>query len=194
MTEIAVIGNAAPEAPEVPAEQVAEVATSNDRYPNAEVALEIGRRLRAAHEAGWTRPKVQALVALVRRTEGEGDQPDVYALSPLPNEGDGFTMTGSALWRTRDGRVHVNEVPYITCVLDAIDAGEVTLPERPTKDAGKLRASVSALQARLDAVQALAEGSTDVKGVGGLREVLAEIVAVASGQAEPASDDAPAAE
>lgn len=192
MTEnTAVIDNETAEAPEVVAEvaeteQVAEVATSNSRYPDEAIGLEISRRMKAAHKDGWTFPRFEQLVAQVKRSEGAGDEPDTYALSS--NEGDGYFMGGSALWRTREGRVHVPEVPYITAVLDAIDRGRVTLPEKPTKDAGKLRATVEGLQARLQAVQELAAGSTDVKGVGGLREVLAAILDVADGTAIQVED------
>jgi len=156
-------------------EQVAETATaSDDRYPPKEVGKALGERLAKAHEAGWTRPRITALVKLVKRVEGAEGEPDTYQLSS--NEGEGFFMGGSALWRSRDGRVHAQEVPYLTAVLDAIDAGEVTLPERATKDASKLQARLDEAQDTLKAVKELAQAGVDAKSAKEVREALAAIL------------------
>lgn len=155
-------------------EEVAETAKSDDRYPAKEIGQALGQRLAAAHEAGWTRPRVTALVAQVKRVEGTNGQPDTFELSS--NEGEGFKMGGSALWRSRDGRIHADEVPYLTAVLDAIDAGDVQLPERPTKDAGKLKEQRDALQAKLDGVRELAQSAVDAKSAKEVREALALVL------------------
>lgn len=155
-------------------EEVAETAKSDDRYPAKEIGQALGQRLAAAHEAGWTRPRVTALVAQVKRVEGTDGQPDTFELSS--NEGEGFKMGGSALWRSRDGRIHADEVPYLTAVLDAIDAGDVQLPERPTKDAGKLKEQRDALQAKLDGVRELAQSAVDAKSAKEVREALALVL------------------
>lgn len=149
-------------------EQVAETAKSDDRYPAKEIGQALGQRLAAAHEAGWTRPRISALVAQVNPEDTSQPDPELDA-------GLRFKMGGSALWRSRDGRVHAGEVPYLTAVLDWIDAGVVTLPERPTKDVGKLKEQRDALQSSLDKIAELAESSVELKGVAPLREVLAAI-------------------
>lgn len=155
-------------------EEVAETAKSDDRYPAKEIGQALGQRLDAAHQAGWTRPRITQLVALVKRVEGTDGQPDTFELSS--NEGEGFKMGGSALWRSRDGRVHTAEVPYLTAVLDAIDAGVVALPEKATKDAGKLKEQRDALQATLNDVRELAQSAVDAKSAKEVREVLAAIL------------------
>lgn len=183
--QTAVIDNDQVNETDVPAtepatEEIAQVASSvDDRYPAKETAQALGARLADAHELGWTRPKITELVARVRRLEVEGEG-DCYTLAVGDEVGDGFKMGGSALWRSRAGRVHAAEVPYLTAVLDAIEVGDVSLPERPTKDAGKLRDVVLGHQASLEAIAELASGSVDVRGVGGLREVLASILDVAT--------------
>jgi len=151
------------------APEVAEVAKANDKYPAKEVGQALGARLSAAHDVGWTRPMIQKLVASVKIEDVSGPAEDA----------DGFTMGGSALWRSRDGRVHDAEVPYLTAVLDWIDAGTVQLPEKSTKNPAKLQERLLAAQTSLDAIKALAEGSTELKKVGELREVLTAIVGLA---------------
>lgn len=159
-------------------EETANVATAEDRYPAKGMRSTLATRLAAAHEAGWTRPR---LTELIKQVNGS----DVSAPS---QNGDGFYMGGSALFRTRNGNVHTGEVAYLTAVLDWIDAGVVELPEKLTKNPAKLQerldaleAKVTALSSTLDAVRVVAEGSTDVKGVGALREVLADIAQTAAG-------------
>jgi hypothetical protein len=189
-----IVANVAPEAPvesdqqtgdetsnapdEGGAEETANVAKSEDRYPEKPVRKLLAERLAAAHDAGWTRPRLTELIKQVN-----GDAPDAPSDEP-----DGFYMGGSALFRTRNGNVHAGEVKYLTAVLDWIDAGVVQLPEKVTKNPAKLQerlaafeAQVASLQAALDGVRQAAEASSDVKGVGALREVLADIAKIASG-------------
>lgn len=76
--------------------------SAGGRYAPAEVASSVADRVKAARTAGFSRSQLEALVA----------------------EAGGY-MGGSALWRTEAGRVHADEVPYITEVLDKIDAKAV---------------------------------------------------------------------
>lgn len=159
-------------------EETANVATAEDRYPVKDVRSTLATRLAAAHEAGWTRPRLTELIKQVALDDLTGPS----------EQGDKFYMGGSALFRTRNGNVHSGEVKYLTAVLDWIDAGVVQLPEKLTKNPAKLQerldaleAKVAALSSTLDAVRQVAEGSTDVKGVGALREVLADIAQTAAG-------------
>jgi hypothetical protein len=165
------------------AEETANVATAEDRYPAKPVRDLLAERLRAAHVAGWTRPKLTELIKQVKISEPA--EPSA--------EGDGFYMGGSALFRTGNGNVHTGEVQYLTAVLDWIDAGVVQLPEKITKNPAKLQerlevfeARVASLQAALDGVRQAAEASSDVKGVGALREVLADIAKIAGGEGDQA--------
>jgi hypothetical protein len=165
------------DAPVVEPVQEAKVAkASADRYPAEEIGEALGKRLKAAHEAGWTRPKITQLVAQVKRVEHDDDVdgakvPDTFEL--VAEGGDGVFMGGSALWRSRDGRVHVDEVPYLTAVLDAIDAGDVQLPAKATKDAGKLQERLDALQARVVAAESLLEEAATAKRADDVRQGVA---------------------
>lgn len=142
---------------DVPAGDVKPAAAADSRYPAQDVRDSIAARLRAAHDAGWTRPRISDEVGVV-----------------------GGSMGGSALWRTAKGNVQTHEVPYVTQVLDKIDAGELTLPEKATKNPAKLAERLTAAQSLLDQVKELAEAGNASKTAKEAREALAAIVEAVS--------------
>lgn len=141
--------NQAEPAATVAPEQVQEAPESpqaDSRYPAESVAQSIATRLLAAREAGWSRTQLSELV-----------------------EGEGGNMKGAALWRSEQGRVHVDEVEYLTRVLDQIELGAVAPPKRPSK----AHAHVDTL--RVAQALGLIEAAGDVKRLADYKQLLQDI-------------------
>lgn len=179
------------EQPEATAEAVAETAKAGNRYPADAERQRIAQLLWDWQNAGWTRPALEKLIKRVKRVETEDG--DVYQLAEL-GEGDGFYMGGSALWRSRNGNVFIEEVPYLDCVAAAMSEGTVGLDVKATKNPAKLAERLDAvtserdgLQERLDAAVEAAQAGVDAKNAAGVREALARVLE-ALVPAEPTGD------
>jgi hypothetical protein len=95
-------------------------------------------------------------------------------------------MNGSAVWRAQNGRIHPDEVATVTGVLDRIESGEVTPPERATHARAR-RATRADLQARAARADALLAEADNVKTVREVRALVGQARAALAGTDQTAT-------